>query len=59
MKTTSILVLTFWVIILSSWGCNAYKLTKCDFEKPFKGEVIHAIGLIPILSIFTVWSEEK
>lgn len=59
MRTTALFAVTFWIIILSAWGCNAYKLTNCDFEKPYKGEVIHAIGLIPILSIFTVWSEEK
>ena len=35
---------------------NAIKFTECDFEKDYKCEVIHGIGLIPSpAAIFTVW----
>ncbi len=32
------------------WGMNIYKLTKCDFEAPFKSEVIRIIG-IPVVPV--------
>ena len=27
------------------WGMNIFKLTSCDFEKPYKAEVIRVIGV--------------
>jgi len=41
------------------WIGNVVKLTRCDFEAPYKGEIIHAVGLIPHLSIITVWNNNK
>lgn len=26
---------------------NIYKLTQCDFEAPYKAEVIRVVGIIP------------
>ena len=40
-----------------SWPVNLYKLTKCDFEPDYKCEVLHGAGLIPIVSVITVWVE--
>ena len=27
------------------WGLNIYKLTDCDFEAPYKAEIIRGIGI--------------
>lgn len=48
----TVLVIVVSVII---YIVNFYKLTDCDFEPNYKCEVIHSVGLIPALTIFTVW----
>jgi hypothetical protein len=48
-----------WIFCGGTWLVNAYKLTRCDFQAPYKGEIIHGIGLIPPLSIITVWNDDK
>ena len=45
--------------IVVAWGVNLYKLTQCDFEAPYKGEVIHAVGLIGPTALITVWFDVK
>jgi hypothetical protein len=42
-----------------SWFANAYKLIQCDFKTPYRGECIHGVGLILLLSPITVWNNEK
>lgn len=51
--------LIFWLVIIVSWVSNFVKLLDCDFEPSYKGEIIHAIGLAPIASVFTVWYDDK
>lgn len=50
-----ILLLLFWLYAISAWIVNLMKLLDCDFAAPYKEEVIHLIGLIPVVSIFTCW----
>jgi hypothetical protein len=40
---------------ISSWVVNLIKLTECDFESPYKCEVVHAVGIIGPVSLVTVW----
>ena len=47
--------LTLIIIIGTGWVKNIIKLTECDFEAPFKAEVIHAIGVIPPVGMITGW----
>ena len=42
-------------LAVTTWCVNAYKLTQCDFVWHYKCEVLHAVGIIPPLSVFTVW----
>ena len=37
------------------YGMNIYKLTKLDFEKPYKSEVIRSIGVIPPVGVVIGW----
>lgn len=42
-----------------AWPMNAYRLTLCDFEAPYKCEVIHTIGVVvPPAAVVTVWFGE-
>jgi hypothetical protein len=54
-----IIVLSIWLLIIGSWVGNFFKLLNCDFEPSYKGEIIHAIGLVPVASVITVWYDDK
>jgi hypothetical protein len=54
MKTT-IVALLIYGFMIGSYIVNIVKLVNCNFEAPWKNEVIHAIGLIPGCSIVTAW----
>ncbi len=47
------------VVILGGvgWVKNIIKLSDCDFEPSYKAEVIHAVGIIPIVGAFTGWMD--
>jgi hypothetical protein len=48
-------LMLFCVIIacIVGYGKNVYKLANCDFASPYKCEVIHAVGIIPVVGVFT------
>ena len=53
-------ILIFHLIVAVAWIGNIVKLLDCDFDAPFKGEFIHAVGLfIPYAAVGTVWNEDK
>lgn len=43
------------VLIGAGWVNNVIKLSECDFEPSYKAEVIHTVGLIPIVGAVTGW----
>ena len=45
----------FVIIVGVGWVKNLIKLTECDFEAPYKAEVIHAVGIIPPVGMITGW----
>lgn len=47
--------LFLFILVWGSWLVNLIKLLNCDFAAPWREEIIHAIGLIPIASVVTVW----
>ena len=59
MKMITVLGFSLFLFVAGCWIGNLYKLTQCDFEKPYKCEIIHAVGIIPVASIVTVWFEDK
>jgi hypothetical protein len=62
MKSLTTIFLFFFVLGLPTitWGVNLYKLTQCDFQESWKGEIIHAAGvIIPPASLITVWLNYK
>ena len=55
MKALLALPLIIVLALLISWVANIVKLTDCDFQAPFRCEVVHGIGVIPAVSLVTVW----
>jgi hypothetical protein len=43
------------VAVLTGWIKNLIKLSECDFEAPYKAEIVHAVGLIPPVGAVTGW----
>jgi hypothetical protein len=55
MKKLALIPIAIWLFVITSYIVNVVKLVNCNFEAPWKSEVIHAIGLIPGCSIVTAW----
>jgi hypothetical protein len=43
------------LVVGTGWVKNIIKLADCDFQAPYKAEVIHAIGIIPPVGMITGW----
>lgn len=52
-----VLVLVFYVYIFIAYCVNVYQLIQCDFEKPYKEEVVRALGLFTPTCWVTVWMD--
>ncbi len=50
-----IFILLLWAYGIIAWIVNLVKLLGCDFEAPYKDEIIHLIGLVPGASMITCW----
>jgi hypothetical protein len=55
MKGPIIVMLAVVLIAGTGWVKNIIKLANCDFEAPYKAEVIHAVGIIPPVGMITGW----
>lgn len=55
MKAYAIFVSMLIISVIFCWIVNFVKLAECDFKAPYKCEVVHGLGVVPQLSIFTVW----
>lgn len=52
-NVAAIVVLLIWIVAGIGWVKNIIKLAECDFEAPYKAEVIHAVGIVPIVGAVT------
>ena len=55
MKTILMVQLIVVLIIGTGWVKNLIKLSDCDFEAPYKAEIIHTAGLLPPVGMVTGW----
>ena len=57
MKAWLPVVFMFVVVLVvgAGWVKNVIKLANCDFEAPYKAEVIHVVGLVPPIGMVTGW----
>ena len=51
----SILIIIVLIIGFIGWVKNISKLIDCDFEAPYKTEVIRTVSLIPVVGGVTGW----
>jgi len=50
-----ILIIAVMILSIIGWVKNISKLIDCDFEAPYKTEVIRTVSLIPIVGGVTGW----
>ena len=51
----AVVMLVVVVVIGTGWVKNISKLTDCDFESPYKTEVIRVLGIIPPVGAVVGW----
>lgn len=54
-RQSGMVIVILVILFLGSWLVNFVKLTRCDFESPWKCEVVHGIGLFPPIQVISVW----
>jgi hypothetical protein len=54
-KKIVILGVILFLVAGVGWGKNIIKLSNCDFQPPYRAEVIHTMGLIPLIGAVTGW----
>ena len=57
MKGLLILPVVLVIVVSAGWVQNIIKLTECDFEAPYKAEIIHSIGILPPVGMITGWMD--
>lgn len=57
MKLKIIFLICFMIVFWTGWGMNIYKLVKCDFETPYKTEIIRGIAIIPPVGAVAGWMD--
>lgn len=55
MRTMVVVYLLCLILGGAGWIQNVYKLTQCDFASPYKAEVVHLVGLVPVVGAITGW----
>lgn len=50
-----ILIVVIFLAVGIGWVKNIIKLVNCDFEAPYKAEVVHMLGIIPPVGMITGW----
>tara|TARA_R110000851_G_scaffold313298_1_gene474845 strand:- start:38 stop:217 length:180 start_codon:yes stop_codon:yes gene_type:complete len=51
----AIVGLIVFILAGTGWVKNIIKLSECDFEAPYKAEVIRVIGVIPPVGAVVGW----
>lgn len=47
------------LVSLVGWVKNFIKFINCDFNLPYRAEVIYSLGLIPVVGVVTGWLNIK
>ena len=55
MKTILVFQLVLLLVVGTGWVKNIIKLSECDFEAPYKAEVVHGVGIVPFVGMVTGW----
>ena len=53
------IIVVFIILIIGAgvtgWIKNIVKLTRCDFEAPYKAEIIRVVGIVPPVGAVVGW----
>jgi hypothetical protein len=52
-----VIVVIITLAVGTGWVKNIIKFTQCDFEAPYKAEIIHGVGLLPPVGMITGWMD--
>ena len=52
-----ITALVILVVCVTGYIKNVIKLSECDFQAPYKCEVIHGVGLVPFVGPIVGWMD--
>lgn len=58
MKSIEIIVIIVICHVPIVWVWNMAKLFSCDFEPNYKCEIVHGIGILPLVSLVTVFADD-
>ena len=56
-NTIGTILLVGVLLFALAWVVNAVKFVNCDFDAPYRCEVLHGIGLVPLLAPVFVWAD--
>jgi hypothetical protein len=48
-------IVFLFVVVVTSWVINLIQYTRCDFAPDYRCETLHLMGVIPPVSLITVW----
>jgi hypothetical protein len=54
-KVTALVYLGVILFVITCWVWNLVTLVNLDFEAPYKAEIVHGVGLVPVISCVTVF----
>lgn len=52
-KLIEIVFVILVILGIIGYTLNVFKLINSNFEQPYKREIVHFIGIIPVIGIFT------
>jgi len=53
-----VLTVCFILIVVGiGWVKNILKLTKCDFEVPYRTEIVRCVGILPPVGAIVGWMD--
>lgn len=56
-ELVTVIGLVVTLAMAAGWIANLIKLVNCDFEAPYKCEVVHLAGLIPPVGMIVGWMD--
>lgn len=55
MRTAVYIYAALILMLVISWTVNLNKLIDCDFAAPYKCEIVHIVGIVPVFAPVAVW----
>lgn len=56
-KRFKLLFICLFVLAGTGWVKNIIKFSDCDFETPYKAEIVYGVGVITPIGVVTGWMD--